>query len=51
MVSPTPDSLGKPFPKISHLSPSQAEQLQKLPPLDMLTIALVCIFSSNLTHS
>ena len=40
------------FTKVSHLPPSQAEQLPKLPPpLDTLTIALVCFFSSNLSHS
>ena len=40
------------FAKVSHLPPSQAEQLPKLPPpLDTLTIALVCFFSSNLSHS
>ena len=39
------------FPKVSHLSPSQEEKLSNLPPVDTLTIVLVCIFSSNLSHS
>ena len=28
------------FPKVSHLQPTQAKQLSKLPPLDTSTIAL-----------
>ena len=28
------------FPKVSHLQPTQAKQLSKLPPLDTLTIVL-----------
>ena len=41
-----------PFPELGHLLPSQAEKLSNLPcPLDTLTITLVCIFSSNLSHS
>ena len=41
-----------PFRKVNHLPPSQAEQLRKLSPtLDTLTIALVCLLSSNLSHS
>ena len=39
------------FPKEINLPFSQAEQLRKLSPsLDTLTIALVCIVSSNLSH-
>ena len=40
------------FPRVRDLSTSQTEQLPKLPhPRDISTIALVCIFSSNISHS
>ena len=52
-VSPYPLALqaNLSFPQVSHLSPSQAEKLQKLsPPPDMPTIALMCIISMILSH-
>ena len=48
-----PGPLDKPFlSQGKSFTPSKAEQLPKLPPsLDTSTIASVCIFSSNLSHS
>ena len=41
------------FPRVNHLRRSQAKQLPKLPPLPLgiSTIAIVCSFSSSLSHS
>ena len=40
------------FPKVSYQPPSQVEQLSKLPPpLEILAISLVDIFSLNLSYS
>ena len=49
-LSPFPQA-NPSFFKVSHLPPSQAKQLPKFPPLDTSTIVLVCVFSSNLSHS
>ena len=52
IISPTPGPPGKHFPPNlgQSFAPSQAEQRPKLPSLETSTVALVCIYSSNLSY-